>query len=161
MSEPFGLYPRHNDSSYQQRIIDASGLVQPCFRTWADRPQAAAMCAARKSAKHRATASILVGAVAGGAGTHAALWLTVPHLAATLTLLEAALPIAVILTALYAPKEYSNRAFQILAWTIRQSAKGRSLKVGKQPHREQTITSGKGPTHRSSSGSDRPEGNIR
>jgi len=53
-----------------------------------------------------------------GAGTHTALWLIVPHLAAAITILEIAIATMVILTALYAPNNYSSRAFRLLPWAI-------------------------------------------
>lgn len=59
------------------------------------------------------------------AGAHAALWLTVPWLAITLTLLEAALTTTVVLTALYARTTVSDRAFRMLPWTTPPSERRR------------------------------------
>ncbi|MFG1620168.1 hypothetical protein ACGFI3_46105 [Nonomuraea wenchangensis] len=51
------------------------------------------------------------------AGVHAGLWLTVPYLAAILVLVEAALAVVVVVTALYAAEPISKRAFRMLPWT--------------------------------------------
>ncbi|GAB3977756.1 hypothetical protein GCM10029978_068440 [Actinoallomurus acanthiterrae] len=59
------------------------------------------------------------------------LWLTAPALAALVTVLEAALTITVILTALYAPKRISDRAFRMLPWTASTPTRPRS--TGRTP----------------------------
>jgi hypothetical protein len=56
--------------------------------------------------------------------------LTGPRLAATVSLLQETLVITVVLTALYGPEKYSQRAFRVLPWTARRSAKRRSPKTG-------------------------------
>ncbi|GAA2148698.1 hypothetical protein [Actinomadura napierensis] len=48
---------------------------------------------------------------------HTGLWLTAPALAVVLIVLEAALTITIIATALYAPDPISARAFRMLPWT--------------------------------------------
>jgi hypothetical protein len=48
-------------------------------------------------------------------GVTAAVWLTVPHLAAVFALLGSVLATAVILTALYGSDVHSERAFRILS----------------------------------------------
>ena len=60
--------------------------------------------------------STRLAAAAGLTGAHAALWLTAPRLSAAITLIEIALTVTVILTALYAPEEQSARAFRMLPW---------------------------------------------
>ena len=65
---------------------------------------------------HPTATSIRLGAATGFASAHAALWLTAPHLGVVIALVEVALTIAVIFTALYAPRESSDRAFRLLPW---------------------------------------------
>ena len=89
------------------------------------------MCAAKKPRTLRSIASILVGAVTGGAGMYMVIGLTGPRLGATVSFLQETLAITVVLTALYAPEKYSKRAFRVLPWTVRRSAKSRSPKTGK------------------------------
>ncbi|MEO3856666.1 hypothetical protein [Acrocarpospora sp. B8E8] len=52
------------------------------------------------------------------AGVHAGLWWNAPALAVILTVLEAALALVIVTTALYASKTISDRAFLMLPWTI-------------------------------------------
>jgi hypothetical protein len=69
------------------------------------------------------TRSIRLHRAAGIVSAHAALWLAVPHLVVTVTVvLECALATAVILTALYARERYSKRAFRMLPWTTPKSS---------------------------------------
>ena len=54
---------------------------------------------------------------AGVLGIHMAVWATIPQLGFTMIGIGAALAMTVILTALYAPQKFSDRAFRLLPWT--------------------------------------------
>ncbi|MEU6745148.1 hypothetical protein ABZ914_02855 [Spirillospora sp. NPDC046719] len=74
----------------------------------------------------RRSPATTIGAATTVASAHAALWLAAPWLAITLTLLEAALTVTVVLTALYAPTAISDRAFRMLPWTTPPPARRRA-----------------------------------
>jgi len=67
------------------------------------------------------------------AGVHAGLWLSAPIIAAILTITEAMLAVMVIVTALYAPKRVSDRAFRILPWTTPPSPPAEPLASATTP----------------------------
>lgn len=72
------------------------------------------MCAATRPSGHPIAR---YGMTASAAGLHAGLWLTERSAAFTLMVVEAALTIIVILTALHVPTKISDRAFRLLPWT--------------------------------------------
>jgi hypothetical protein len=74
------------------------------------------MCSPAKSDTHPTYTFARFGTVTGFVGAHATLWLTVPHLCAAIAFAEIALTITIGLTALYAPPEFSERAFRLLPW---------------------------------------------
>lgn len=74
------------------------------------------------------------------AGVHAGLWLKAPGMAMIITMLEAALAVAVVATALYASKTISDRAFRLLPWTTRAPSRSRPRR--KPPSRAEAGTGG-------------------
>ena len=99
-----------------------SELVRSGFRTWDGKSQPAVMCIAIGPNRRRPpTTSALWSAALGVAGIRGTLWLTPLHLGEDLVIIEVALAIMVILTALYAPRRFSDRAFRMLPWTTRES----------------------------------------
>jgi hypothetical protein len=62
-------------------------------------------------------AAARVGTVCTLAAIHTGIWLTAPAVAIVCVLLEAALTVTIVLTALYAPERISDRAFRMLPWT--------------------------------------------
>ena len=69
----------------------------------------------------RASRVVCLASAASGAGTQAALWLIAPHLAVACAIVEIALVITVVLTALFATSQYSNRAFRLLPWAMHET----------------------------------------
>jgi hypothetical protein len=74
------------------------------------------MCSPAKSDRRPTCTFVGFGTATGFAGAHAALWLTAPHLCAAIAFLEIVLTVTIILTALSAPREFSERAFRLLPW---------------------------------------------
>jgi hypothetical protein len=59
---------------------------------------------------------IRVSSATGVFGVHAITWLAAPRLGQVIIIVEIMLTITVMLTALYAPQEFSSRAFRLLPW---------------------------------------------
>jgi hypothetical protein len=89
-------------------------------------------------------ASMVVGLAVGGAATNVSLWLVTPCVA-TATMLLVALAIMVVLTALYAPTKYSNRAFRMLPWATGKRAQDRPAEARGLVLSPETTRRGKAP----------------
>jgi hypothetical protein len=119
VSEPSG---QRASQASSVEACHRSELVQSGFRTWDRKSQPAVMCIASGPTKRRPPAtSALWSAALCVAGIGGMLGLTPQRLGEGLVIIEVALTITVILTALYAPRKFSDRAFRMLPWTTRES----------------------------------------
>lgn len=98
------------------------------FRTQPVHNQAATMTIANGAPALRESAWCVARSVSGP-GAHLALYVVLPRLAMAIIVLEAVLAVTVILTALYAPDKYSNRAFTLLRWARRDGENYRAPRL--------------------------------